>query len=390
MQIRKLFAAAVVASTLISAVSVGQDLTIGSVAPDLDIEHWVQDGEGKFEPVTKFEDGNVYVVEFWATWCGPCIASMPHLAEMQTEYADKGVQLISISDEPLDTVTSFLEKTVRGEEDQTYAELTRVYCLTTDPDRSSHADYMKAAGQNGIPTSFLVGKTGHIEWIGHPMRLDKPLEAVVKDEWDRDAFLEEFKLKQEVDLAIAGIQRAAGTGKFEEAVKLIDELVGKLPSDHQYFEPLQNMRSQLVVMSGSEDAIDTIKKQGKEAGEDPAKLNQLSWMIFQALSNNKSMDEEIASKYLVMGLYASKKAAEASPDDPAILDTYARLLHHNGDLDKAIEIQTKAVDNANGRMKTQLRAFLTELKNEKDDAEESEDEEEESEESDESDEDEES
>ena len=43
-------------------------LTIGSKAPALDVEHWVQNGEGKFKPVTKFENGKVYIVEFWATW----------------------------------------------------------------------------------------------------------------------------------------------------------------------------------------------------------------------------------------------------------------------------------------------------------------------------------
>jgi len=42
----------------------GDDLTIGSKAPSIDIEHWVQNGGGKFSPVKEFESGKVYIIEF--------------------------------------------------------------------------------------------------------------------------------------------------------------------------------------------------------------------------------------------------------------------------------------------------------------------------------------
>ena len=109
-------------------------LTIGSVAPPLDIEHWLSDGHGKFGEVTNFESGKVYVVEFWATWCGPCVASMPHLAELQESFADQDVQIISVSNEDLDTVNSMLSRNYKGPDDDgpsTYGELTSAYCLTT-------------------------------------------------------------------------------------------------------------------------------------------------------------------------------------------------------------------------------------------------------------------
>ena len=86
-----------------------EKLVVGSIAPKLNVEHWVQNGGGKFPKVTDFKSGRVYVVEFWATTCGPCVQSMPHLAELQTNYADKGLQIVSISSEPLEVVKAFLE-----------------------------------------------------------------------------------------------------------------------------------------------------------------------------------------------------------------------------------------------------------------------------------------
>ena len=57
----------------------------------------------------------MYVVEFWATWCGPCIVMMPHMSHLQQEYRDKGVTFIGFTakDDRSNTrekVTKFVEK----------------------------------------------------------------------------------------------------------------------------------------------------------------------------------------------------------------------------------------------------------------------------------------
>ncbi len=148
-------------------------LKVGDPAPALDVEHWI-----KGDPVSAFEPGQCYVVEFWATWCPPCKDSMPHLSELQDELGEQ-IVIIGLSDEPLEVAKAFLDK-------PEWAAKTR-YTLGTDPDRSVYADYMDAAKQLGIPTSFLVDGEGKIAWIGHPVGMDRPLREMLGLEVGEDA-----------------------------------------------------------------------------------------------------------------------------------------------------------------------------------------------------------
>jgi thiol-disulfide isomerase/thioredoxin len=144
----------------------------GDPAPPLKVSKWLQGAE-----VKGFEPGKVYVVEFWATWCGPCIAFMPHLAELQAQYKEKGV-----------TVIGFTSRDVLGKPDHTEAAVAAFvkargpklgYTFAYADDSAAVDAWMKAAGREGIPCSFVVDKAGRIAYIGHPMYLPLVLPKVV-------------------------------------------------------------------------------------------------------------------------------------------------------------------------------------------------------------------
>jgi thiol-disulfide isomerase/thioredoxin len=171
-------------------------LGVGDPAPALKATKWLQGQE-----VSKFESGKVYVVEFWATWCGPCIVVMPHVADLQAEYKDKGVTFIGFSAvDKTNTearVAAFVKK--RG------AKLNYTFAFADN--RTTYDAWMRAAGRGGIPCAFVVDKAGKIAYIGHPMFLDVVLPKVVAGTWKGQASVKEMAgVEKEVNDVFASLR----------------------------------------------------------------------------------------------------------------------------------------------------------------------------------------
>jgi hypothetical protein len=108
---------------------------------------------------------------------------MPHLSQLQQKYGND-IMFVGVTREPEETVKQFL-----GQEQapgKTWADVVQ-YRLAVDAADATNTAYMSAAQQSGIPTAFIVGRDALIEWIGHPMTIDDPLEKVAAGTWDRKA-----------------------------------------------------------------------------------------------------------------------------------------------------------------------------------------------------------
>src|SRR5947199_6002703 len=82
---------------------------VGDIAPELGLEQLLQapaDAAANWEKLK----GKVVVLEFWATWCAPCIASIPHLNELAERFRNDDVVFIALTDEPRATVEPFLKR----------------------------------------------------------------------------------------------------------------------------------------------------------------------------------------------------------------------------------------------------------------------------------------
>lgn len=119
---------------------------VGEAAPEISAKAWIN----LKSPLTLANlRGKVVLVEFWATWCGPCIECIPHLNELQRRYAGKDFQLLSFVAEGHQTMDPFLAK--------------RQVEYPIGLESSSLDDY----GIAGIPHAFVIDQQGKIIWQGN-------------------------------------------------------------------------------------------------------------------------------------------------------------------------------------------------------------------------------
>lgn len=136
-------------------------------------EVWLQG-----DPVKKWEKDKVYIFEFWATWCGPCLAAMPHMEHLhQVLKENPNLQIIGVNvmdRKSPENLKEFLKN----------RPTPLTYTMAVDVDgKRTKAKWLDPLEVNGIPHVFAI-KNGKLIWRGHPLKLsEEMLTAMLKPDF---------------------------------------------------------------------------------------------------------------------------------------------------------------------------------------------------------------
>lgn len=286
-------------------------LEVGEKAPSLAKVTWM-----KGAPVQT--GSGITVVEFWATWCGPCKVSIPHLTELQKKYQGK-VHIVGISNEDAATVTPFIAQ--MGAKMDYHVGIADV---------ATYGSYME--GVEGIPYAFVIDAGGTVMWGGHPGSMDSVLGQVVAGTFDA--------------------KKAAGIARAESDLQRI--LQTRTPDIAQAMKKIDEI---LALDAVNPQAISVRLAIGKYQ-EDPQliretltslPLKQLPADLANSLAFSRATDEALVNRHLDVAMTLVDHALTLEPNHPGFIDTKARIFASLGLMDQAIAWQQQAVAKSDQR-----------------------------------------
>lgn len=191
--------------------------TIGDIPPKLAVGEFI-----KGDSFKSFQPNTVYVIEFWATWCKPCLEVMPHFNELQKANPKAVFLWVDVWDKDPTAVKAFIK---RMGDKMNFSVALDSGCDDEGVGTMAKT-WLPAFGGKALPSTVIVDGTGKVAWMGAPNKVDEPLKAVVAGTWDVAAAATERRLRRQVEQAVeeygARIQKALDGGPEQTAAVLAE------------------------------------------------------------------------------------------------------------------------------------------------------------------------
>ena len=349
---------------LLTATLSAAGLKVGDPAPATRPETMLQG-----EAVKEFKRGEVYVFECWASWCGPCVAAIPHLNQLHKQMGKKGVVItgVNVWESERDAASAQRAK------DFLKAQGGKMSYRVALGGKAFIKDWLEAAEVNGIPHAFVIAE-GKIAWTGHPAQLTAEMlgdiltgtplaaaapiaEKIPQRRLSKPA-VPAGTAPNDPEMAAAqakldALSEAMRARDWDAAEKALPAAAGVLPKQEGQ-ELRDSIEAQIGLARGNPAKFYAqLQKVADEEFDDPEALNEIAWRLLTMKAFEGKRNLTLAEKCAVQSVKLTK---EEHPDK---LDTLARLRWLQGKKEEAIRLQIKSVDKAEaGQMKAALQKTL--------------------------------
>ena len=292
-----------------------------TVTPDaLGKLDWIQG-----EAPAAWEPGKVYILECWATWCGPCIAAIPHVDGLYDKYAGKGLRVIGVNvwEDGKEKVAGFVKQKGEG---MSYP------VAYTGKGGAFETEWLKPAGVKGIPHAFVV-KDGKVVLASHPMQLSAELiEGLLAGGEAEAKALESLAAARKRQEALGAAMKAfreAGSKKDIAAMEKAFDSLKEMESARNY---LPSLKVELLIAKADWSGVEANLKElsGEPVGR----------MLVTQVASRATRDEALPEAFRkTMAAELGKSVEEKG--QPHEFQILARLQWQLGDKEAALAAAKK-------------------------------------------------
>ncbi len=294
----------VIASTWLASLScAAQPSRVGDEAPPLHASKWLNwQGDA---PSLESLKGRVVLLEFWGTWCGPCVRAMPGIQKLHDRYSNRGLTVLAISYEAEAVIQPFLTKNAF------------TMPVGSDTDKKTISAYPI----KGWPTTVVIGKDGKIAHVGSPYDAEEAVEKALGLEPGEGAVL----------TAYLNAQKATDKQKKRDA---LDRLVEKATPSFDVSAWAKSHLPGETIQDGGAPFTATPAKTSANPGDSVERLRKLSEVWTDAKQRTAMLQKlSIVVEPIDLAAFAQQAMAKAFPLDTAELNILLKEKKYSAVLD---------------------------------------------------------